>query len=421
MTRKNANSIDSVLRGYPLPLIYLHYTSKTVAGMRSEGYEVIDGQQRIRSLFEFSEGAFKLFDPIKDAQKAKFPAFIRDQHCAWAGHDIHTLPEVLKEQFLNTSLAVARIDTDQANEVRDLFVRLQSGLPLNHQETRDAWPGEFTEFILRLGGKPELSRYPGHEFFPKIMKMKPAGDRGKNRQLAAQLMMLIIKRRQTGDLADIGAGPLNDFYYESLGFEADGPEAKRLIAILDKIVFLFQGRSGPKLHGHDAIHLVLFMDSLWDDYAPSWADRLPAAFEKFQQNLAEAKKIRDLDPGPYWTKYGVWTRVNSDSANIISLRHRFYAEEMLSLIGPLKLKDPLRLYGELERTILFYRQDGKCAVCDGSVQWDECEVHHVEQHSDGGPTTLENAAVVHKACHPKGVASTKAFADKFNGQKSATV
>jgi hypothetical protein len=120
--------------------------------MKNEAFEVIDGQQRIRSLYEFSEGAFKLLDPKKDAKRAKFPAFIRDQDCPWAGQDIHTLDAEIKNRFLETRLSVAKIESGAANEIRDIFVRLQSGLPLNHQETRDAWPGEFTEFVLRIGG-----------------------------------------------------------------------------------------------------------------------------------------------------------------------------------------------------------------------------------------------------------------------------
>ena len=43
--------IDSVLRGYPLPLIYLHYKRKMVAGMVREDLEIIDGQQRINALY----------------------------------------------------------------------------------------------------------------------------------------------------------------------------------------------------------------------------------------------------------------------------------------------------------------------------------------------------------------------------------
>src|SRR5438128_666086 len=57
--------VDSIFRGYPIPLIYLHYIKKIAAGMQKEGYEVIDGQQRINALYEFREGVFKLFDPKK--------------------------------------------------------------------------------------------------------------------------------------------------------------------------------------------------------------------------------------------------------------------------------------------------------------------------------------------------------------------
>src|SRR5436305_2056144 len=82
------------------------------------------------------------------------------------------------------------ITTSNEHEARDLFIRLQAGLPLNAQETRDAWPGHFTDFVLRVGGKPQIARYPGHPFFTKILGMRPATDRGKTRQLAAQIAML---------------------------------------------------------------------------------------------------------------------------------------------------------------------------------------------------------------------------------------
>src|SRR5438093_1158551 len=69
--------IDSVMRGYPLPLIYLHYIKRAVAGMQREDLEIIDGQQRINALHEFGEGAWKLFHPIQDDAEARFPNFIK--------------------------------------------------------------------------------------------------------------------------------------------------------------------------------------------------------------------------------------------------------------------------------------------------------------------------------------------------------
>ena len=406
--------IDSVFRGYPLPLIYLHYVSKTVAGMKNEGFEIIDGQQRIRSLYEFSEGAFKLLDPKSDAKKGKFPAFIKDNECPWAGHDVHSLPLELREKFLDTPLAIAKIGSDNQNEVRDLFVRLQSGLPLNHQETRDAWPGDFTEFVLRTGGKPELPRYPGHPFFSKILKMKPRTDRGKTRQLAAQLAMLVFERSSSGRFADIDASSLNEYYYENLGFDGGSDEAIRFSKILDKAEEIFRSWKGPKLRGHDAIHLILFIDTLWDDYAPNWQDHIADALSKFLENLAADKSKRDDDPGPYWIRYGQLTRASSDAGKTIARRHHFYSEQMRSFLPPLTLKDPRRLYGELDRTLIFFRQQGHCAGCSGAMSWDDCEIHHVAEHSKGGQTTLDNGAAVHKACHPKGAEATKQFAEKFS-------
>ena len=57
--------LDSVLRGYPLPMIYLHYRKVSIAGMHRESLEIIDGQQRINALHAFAGGGLKLFDPVK--------------------------------------------------------------------------------------------------------------------------------------------------------------------------------------------------------------------------------------------------------------------------------------------------------------------------------------------------------------------
>src|SRR2546428_5967080 len=73
--------IDSVLRGYPIPLIYLHHIAHEVAGAKRDDFEIIDGQQRINALHYFKEGAFALFDPVQDASEARFPSFIQQQPC----------------------------------------------------------------------------------------------------------------------------------------------------------------------------------------------------------------------------------------------------------------------------------------------------------------------------------------------------
>jgi len=211
--------VDSVLRRYPIPLIYLHHMRRQVAGYANDNFEVIDGQQRITALFQYCEGSFKLFDPVADEEEARFPGFIEDAPCPWGGKRFEEIDPEVRQQLLDTRLSVVMVKTDVINEARDLFIRLQAGMPLNSQEKRDAWPGNFTEFVLKVGGKPELDKYPGHDFFTQVMKAKE--NRGESRQLAAQMMMLFMSRREgDGDrLCTINREAIDTFYYKHLNFD----------------------------------------------------------------------------------------------------------------------------------------------------------------------------------------------------------
>ena len=402
--------IDSVMRGYPLPLIYLHHIKKAVAGMQREDLEIIDGQQRINALHQFAEGGYKLFHPIENEEEARFPRFLKNQPCPWGGKDFSGLSEDLRSHFLGTKISVAYITSAEENEIRDLFVRLQAGLPLNAQETRDAWPGQFTDFILRLGGKPLLARYPGHPFFQRVMGMRPTADRGKTRQLAAQISMLSLGRQEKGPefFPDINSPSIDDFYYTNIDFDSSCVNANRLISILDKLDALLGSGYHPKIRAHDAIHLVLLVDTLWDEYTRSWEATLPKALDNFSRAFLKAKESKDsTQPDEFWLRYGQWTRVNSDRGDRIRHRHQFYLEKMFQYLQPLQLKDPKRSYGPIEREIVYFRDGKNCAICKAPVLWAEAEIHHVVNHAAGGKTIVDNGVLVHRHCHPKGKAAVE--------------
>lgn len=405
--------VDSVLRGYPIPLIYLHYIEQTAGKLVSQRFEIMDGQQRINALSDFYDGAFKLLDPVTDEAEARFPDFIKKQPCGWAGKAFGDLSEHLQRQLLVTPLQIVQIETDDPNEARDLFVRLQAGMPLNSQEKRDAWPGQFTDFILGLGGKSGLAKYPGHVFFNDLMKARRSQDRGKFRQQAAQIAMLFLTRRRDSPFCDINAEAIDDYYYENLGFNSSTADARRLFEVLDKICQLLNDQKRPKIIGHEAIHLVLLVDTLLDDYTRSWEAGFAVAFDQFRAKLAQAKRTRyDATPNEYWLSYGVGTRVNSDRHEVIQRRHEFFAEKMRDLLT-LQMKDPQRAFGALERELIYYRDKKRCTQCGSDVIWSEAEVHHVIQHSQGGKTSLDNGALVHRHCHPKGAAAEAEFATKW--------
>ena len=410
--------VDSVMRGYPIPLIYLHHLKKSVGKISNESFDVIDGQQRINALYEFHEGAFKLFDPTEDEEEAKFPAFIKDVICPWGRKSFEELDLVVQQQFLNTPLAVVLVETEVPNEARDLFIRLQAGMPLNSQEKRDAWPGNFTEFILKVGGKPQLPKYPGHEFFSKIMKAKEK-NRGEFRQFCAQMAMLFFTRRETKgeQFCDINREAIDTFYYKHLNFDMNAGDAKRFLEILTLLTQLLGDGKRKKVIGHEAMHLVLLIDTLLDEYTRSWTSNLAIAFDNFRLTLAQHTANRFETQGEYWVRYGQFTRANSDRADVIQHRHQFLAEKMYAAIKPV-MKDSTRIYGPLEREVIYFRDKKRCQAvgCDADVLWNDAEIHHVEEHAKGGKTVLENGALVHKACHPKSTKQTAEFATKWKAK-----
>ncbi|MDI1256623.1 MAG: DUF262 domain-containing protein [Flavobacterium sp.] len=399
--------IDSVLRGYPLPVIYLHHKKRVIEDMVKDDLEIIDGQQRLNALELFKEGGINLFDPIIDDKIARFPKFVKDQPCPWAGLNFDSISADLKEQYLNTELSVAIVETDYDDEARDLFIRLQAGLPLNAQEKRDAWPGGFTEFVLKFGGKANNIKYPGHNFFKELLS-KNRIDRGQVRVLCAQSAMLLFENAVEDNWMDIGTQPIDDYYYKQLSFDVQSSEANKYRAVVDKLYSLMGNRGLRKLKGHEAIHLILLANSLIGNCTPSWESKLINAFEDFRGKSALAKKEKF---GRYWEQYVQWTMTSSDAKNSLLKRHNFFVEKMIEIMKP-TIKDSVRAYGLLEREIIYYRDNKNCAICKSEIPWSEVEIHHVLEHHRGGETSLDNGVPVHSVCHPKGRAAEK-FAEEY--------
>ncbi len=97
--------------GLPNSLIHLHHIRQEAAGLVSQRFEVIDGQQRINALGDYVDGAFRLFDPEKDAAEARFPDFIKRQPCPWGNRTFEQLEKSDQTKLLETSLRIVKIET----------------------------------------------------------------------------------------------------------------------------------------------------------------------------------------------------------------------------------------------------------------------------------------------------------------------
>ena len=209
--------IDSIFRQYPIPPIFLHQIrAKGLGGVESIRYEIVDGQQRIRALADFRSDKFPLLEASD--KKLRLPNSLRNLPAPWGKRRYSELDEKFRQEFNTKQLDVFEIsELVVADEVRDLFIRLQSGTALTRQQIRDAWPGTIGPFVERMAGK--LNRMPAVTLFTQIDRrggrVEDESDQyDSDRQFCAQLLCLFLAReRDPLSQQSIGANELDKLYH----------------------------------------------------------------------------------------------------------------------------------------------------------------------------------------------------------------
>jgi hypothetical protein len=120
--------IDTIIRGKPIPKLYLRviFNPKTKRVVR----EIVDGQQRLKSVLLFLEDGFKI-------SKTHYP-----EH---PGKYFSEMPDEIKADILEYSFAMDVLEEMPDEEIHDIFARLNTySTTLNYQELRHAkYFGEF--------------------------------------------------------------------------------------------------------------------------------------------------------------------------------------------------------------------------------------------------------------------------------------
>jgi hypothetical protein len=140
--------VDTVVRGLPMPIIFLRERTnlRTLEPIR----EVVDGQQRLRTLIAFIEpNSLSDYEVERDSFKVK-----RTHNEGVADKSFHQLDAETRKQILNYDFSVHVLPSDtEDREVLQIFARMNSsGVKLNRQELRNAeYYGEFKTLAYSLG------------------------------------------------------------------------------------------------------------------------------------------------------------------------------------------------------------------------------------------------------------------------------
>lgn len=111
--KRDVAVIDSLLKGYPLGLIYF-------TKVADDKFEVLDGQQRITSFGRFVTGKFAIVD--EHGMQQYFSGLAQDK----------------REKILNSKLTIYECEGTES-EIKEWFKTINiSGIPLNEQELSNA-------------------------------------------------------------------------------------------------------------------------------------------------------------------------------------------------------------------------------------------------------------------------------------------
>jgi hypothetical protein len=173
-TPAKAYLIDTILNDRPIPLLFFQRTTSAQTGLSN--YTVIDGQQRLRAIFDFLDNRFRLTQSNKNTRyyNKRFSDLTNEQ----------------KEQIRNYDLVVEELSGYSELDIRDMFVRMNKYVVrLSPQELRHAKAeGRFHDFVEDLG---QLNFWREHKVFsPGSIK------RMRSVEYSAELSILLIEGPQ---------------------------------------------------------------------------------------------------------------------------------------------------------------------------------------------------------------------------------
>ncbi len=147
--RKNAKSylIDTIMRGYPMPPL-LFRESESKDNIIKTIREVVDGQQRIRTVLSFIDSSF--LDDYKESEEFTVS---RIHNKEIAGKKFNELSDKNKSKILNYKFLVNTLPSETSDkEILEIFSRINStGIKLNSQELRNAaYQGEFKTVVFGI-------------------------------------------------------------------------------------------------------------------------------------------------------------------------------------------------------------------------------------------------------------------------------
>lgn len=384
--------IDTVVRNYPLPAIFLYRNDEN----GYVKYSVIDGKQRLETLLGFLGHLRGMsFDVRLEVPEMEGLQTVSARTLKL--NKAHR--EKLNPHFTTYRIPVIEV-AGSLSDIIEVFVRINStGKPLSPQERRKAkysGSGLLVE-ATRLAGRLE-------KFWMELGVVSPQQiARMKHVELSAELIVSM----DAGDVINKKAAVDKVMALGSMTASRLSKASSLVLNANNNIRRMFPELSTTRFKQTvDFYSLVVLIGKLAQEGAIlTDRKRNLLAFDVLKAFSIEVDKIRESQRKVIATKpdneaYRDYLLTVSQMTDDVSQRRR--RENILrNLIAPIfAKKDEQRGFTLEQRRILWNTNvERKCTSCKAKLTWNNFTIDHIDPHSKGGRSELDNAALMCRSCN----------------------
>jgi len=378
--------IDSLFNGYDIPKIYFH----DLRGLNPRyDFAVIDGKQRLHTIWSFLNGDLRLAYDFKVAEP-------RNRISPHGGSSFFDLSSDWQELFKAITIDVVLVQNATEDDIEELFSRLNNGEPLNAAEKRNARGGDMTDLIRELSG---------HKFF--MDKVRFNNDRYKYYDVATRFLLLEKNDIDNGHIFSSLQKSKLDSLVENHRRMSKGDIDKLRKRVEERLADMCQvfANNDPLLSKQSFAPLYfLFVKLVRREYGhPKINSYLHEFLEGFnvdrQKNLQKPEDQRDN----VMMEFGRLSQQGTVDVGNLEERASILRRYFLLKFPDVTLTDKKRAFTEEERFAIWVLGERKCATCSRSlVELSEMHADHVEQWAYGGQTVLSNARCLCVGCNTSG-------------------
>jgi hypothetical protein len=379
--RDRAKLIDSILRNYPLPAIFLYKREEDGKLV----FDVIDGKQRLESIFMFS-GAMR----GRYATRTQLPGKDSVEWINWSGLKRNGL------QHLITGYEIPVIEVDgETGDIINVFVRINStGKALTRQEQRHArfYNSPFLKEASRLANRFENYFLDNRIFSPGQLS------RMKHIELMCELMLSIVQ----GDVLNKKTALDRVMATRSFDGRQLGKASRMVTTTLNRIKRMFPNLYATRLRQVTDFYSLAVLIGKFEQEGLILTDRRlnGLAWDLLQAFATRVDEVRDLQRKAKGARldqelYRDYLLTVSQMTDDIAQRRK--RDQILrGILGSLYArKDSQRGFTSEQRRIIWNTSANRvCAECSCKLTWEDFTIDHIKPYSKGGRSHLENAALM---------------------------